>query len=278
MVTPKESYQKMDSREQALPATAGKIAIGRQLRHCPTVLSLGPRSTVADYSPEELTVIRKAAKIYFPTRLLAEPLAALGKNLFPSIQTYRFCGDKILQTHLFQVAGMPVPRTGIYYGPRQQSRIMDDFSPPFIAKVPRGSSRGLGVFLIHDQAQLFAFLRPHEPAYIQEYLPIARDLRVVILGQRIVHAYWREAESGDFRTNVTQGGRISLSNIPKAALDLARNAAGKCRFDHVGLDLCEYQTRWYLLEANMIFGLEGFAAAGLNYRDILKTMVERDEI
>ena len=268
----------MNSQEQVLPTTGVKIAIGRQLRHCPSVLCLGPRTTVADYSPEELTLIRKAAKIYFPTRLLAEPLAALGKPLFPSIQTHRFCGDKILQTHLFQVAGIPVPRTGIYYGPRQQSRIMDDFSPPFIAKIPRGSSRGLGVFLIRDQNQLSAFLRPHEPAYIQEYLPIARDLRVVVLGRHIVHAYWREAGSGDFRNNVTQGGRISFSNIPKAALDLARDAAGTCRFDHVGLDLCEYQKRWYLLEANMIFGLEGFIAAGLDYRDILKTMVERDEI
>lgn len=270
----------MDSRKQILPATAVKIAIGRQLRHCPTILNLGPRANVADYSPEELAVIRKAAKIYFPTRLLAEPLAALDKTLFPSIQTYRFCGDKIRQTNLFQVAGIPVPRTGIYYGPRQQACIMDDFSPPFIAKIPRGSSRGLGVFLIHDQVQLSAYLRlrPHEPAYIQEYLPIARDLRVVVLGRRIVHAYWREAGPDDFRTNVTQGGRISFSNIPKAALDLAQNAAGNCRFDHVGLDLCEYQKRWYLLEANMIFGLEGFVAAGLDYRDILKTMVERDEI
>lgn len=268
----------MDARERAISSAAMKIAIGRQLRHCPSVLSLGVRTTVADYAPEELALIRQAEKIYFPTRLLAEPLAALGKSLFPSIETYRFCGDKIMQSHLFQMAGLPVPRTGIYHGPRQRARILNDFSLPLIAKTPRHSSRGLGVYLLRTAGELQDYLGLNHPAYIQEYLPISRDLRVVVLGRRIVHSYWREARPGDFRNNVARGGRISFSPIPENAMDLALHAAGECRFDHAGLDLCEHEGQWHLLEANMIFGLAGFAAAGLDFREILKNMVERDEI
>lgn len=260
------------------PQVPSKIAIGRQLRHCPSVRCLGVKTNLSDYSPAELALIRNAAKIYFPTKLLAEALDALGKPIFPSIQTHRYAGDKILQTHLFQLLGLPMPRTKVYYGPRQQCCILKDFSLPLIAKVPRNSSRGLGVWLIRTKEQLHRYLDLGHPAYIQEYLSICRDLRVVVLGQKIIHAYWREAPSGEFRTNVACGGRVSFADAPDAALDLALAAAKRCRFDHVGFDFCEHQGRLHLLEANMTFGLKGFYAAGLNYHDILKSMVEADAL
>lgn len=261
---------------QDLPAR--KIAIGRQLRHCPSVLCLGARSNLAHYTSEERILIRRAPKIYFPTGLLAEPLAALGKPMYPSIQTHRFAGDKILQTRLFELLELPTPRTAIAYGPRQKSRIPEDFDLPLIAKVPRNSSRGLGVRLIRTREQLMFYLEQNTPAYIQEYLPLTRDLRVVIVGQRILNAYWREAPPGEFRNNVARGGRISFRDIPSAALDLALTTARWCGFDHVGMDICEHQDRHLILESNMTFGLEGFRAAGLDYPAILRTMVENEDI
>lgn len=255
-----------------------KISIGRQLRHCPFVRCLGARTNLSDYSPEELALILEAPKIYFPTGLLAEPLAALGKPTFPSVQTYRFAGNKILQTHLFHLLGLPMPRTRLYYGPRQQAQILQDFSLPLIAKVPRDSSKGLGVHLVQTAKELQEYLDLGHPAYIQEYLPIVRDLRVVILGRRIIHAYWREAPPGDYRSNVARGGRISFSDLPREALDLAQQSAVRCGFDHVGLDICEHKGLFYLLEANMVFGLEGFRRAGLDFRGILKNMVESNEV
>lgn len=251
-----------------------KLAIGRQLRHCPSVRCLGPRTNLSDYSAEELALIREAPKVYFPTGLLADPLAALGKPIFPSIQTYHFVGDKIRQTRLFQLLGLPMPRTEIYYGPRQQNRILTDFGLPLIAKVPRCSSKGLGVSLIRTRQELADYLSRVHPAYIQEYLPIHRDLRVVVLGRRVVHAYWRDAPPGDFRSNVARGARISLDGLPEVALELALETAVRCGFDHVGLDLCEHAGRFFLFEANMTFGLEGFRIAGLDFKTILKDMVE----
>jgi ribosomal protein S6--L-glutamate ligase len=255
-----------------------KICIGRQLRHCPSVRCLGVRSNLQDYPSEDLELIRRTPKIYYPTLLLAEALSAMGKIIFPSVQTIRYAGDKIRQTQLFYLLNLPVPRTRIYYGPRQKNAILNDFQFPFVAKVPRNSSKGKGVSLIGDQTQLKQYLHQVHPAYIQEYLPIRRDLRVVILGRAIVHAYWREAQISNFRTNVAQGGRIVLSSVPEQALRLALLVSTLCGFDQVGLDLCEFGGRFYILEANMNFGLEGFKAAGLDFREILKNMVEGDQI
>jgi len=266
----------MNAYQLVPPEKTPKLAIGRQLRHCPSVRCLGPRTNLSDYSAEELTLIREAPKIYFPTGLLADPLAALGKPTFPSIQTYRYAGDKIRQTRLFQLLGLPMPRTAIYFGPRQQDRILTDFDLPLIAKVPRRSSKGLGVYLVKTRQELADYLRRVHPAYVQEYLAIHRDLRVVVLGRRVVHAYWRNAPPGDFRCNVAQGARISLNGVPEAALSLAMKTAVHCGFDYVGLDFCEHEGRFLLLEANMNFGLKGFHAAGLDFKAILKDMVESD--
>lgn len=253
-----------------------KLAIGRQLRHCPSVRSLGMRQNLLDYPRAELELIRSASKIYYPTILLAEALTAMGKEIFPSIQTLRYAGDKVLQARLFQLLGLPLPRTRVYYGRRQKARILDDFPLPFVAKIPRNSSQGRGVALIRNQVQLRDYLSRVQPAYIQEYLPIRRDMRVVILGRVVVHAYWREAPADDFRTNVAQGGSIVLAPVPQEVLELALDAAKLCRFNQVGLDICEHQGNYYIFEANMAFGMDGFKAAGLDFRTILRNLVESD--
>ncbi|SDB45048.1 ribosomal protein S6--L-glutamate ligase [Desulfonatronum thiosulfatophilum] len=255
-----------------------KIAIGRQLRHCPSVHCLRTHGNLSDYTEQELELIRQAPKIYFPTILMAEALSAIGKPIFPSIQTIRYAGDKIRQTQLFQLLGLPMPRTRIYYGPRQKNSILDDFSFPLVAKVPRNSSKGRGVSLIRNQDELDRYTCLPHPAYIQEYLPIRRDIRIVILGGKPVHAYWRESCEGEFRTNISQGGKVVLEPVPDKALELAVQTAVKCRFDLVALDICVYSDQVYLLEANMTFGMDGFKAAGLDFRAMLRDMVENGDL
>ena len=58
-----------------------RIALGYQLRRCPSVLSIGVRTNLADYSSEERALIRNASKVYFPTIFFADALDAMGKKL-----------------------------------------------------------------------------------------------------------------------------------------------------------------------------------------------------
>ena len=76
-------------------------------------------------------------------------------------------------------------------------------------------------------------------AYIQEYLPSDRDMRVVVIGNEMVHAYWRIAPADDFRSNVAVGATISLDPVPENALDLALDTARSCRWDDVGIDIID---------------------------------------
>lgn len=254
------------------------IAFERRLRRCPQVITLGVRPNFEDYSSDEQALIRAADKIYYPSAFYAELLDTLGKATFPSYHTYKFTQDKIKQTALFALAGIAHPFTRVFYGKHQKSKILHYFNWPFIAKVPRGSALGKGVFLVESTDQLDRYCQMPGPAYIQEYLPMTRDIRVVVIGRRVVHAYWRIASDGEYRSNLSFGGRIDLDNVPPDALDFALHVAKVCNWDDVGLDICVHQGGYYVLEANMKYGHEGFRQAGIDYDQLMADLISRGVI
>lgn len=254
------------------------LALEARLRTCSNVRTIGVHPNFCDYSDEEARLIRDAGKIYYPTAFYADLFDALGKPTFPSYHTYKCVQDKIKQSALFQIAGLPHPATRVFYGKRQRQKIREYFSYPFIAKEPRGSAMGRGVFLIRNDDDLNAYTHDRHVAYVQQYLPIDRDIRVVVVGRQAVHAYWRIAGEGEFRTNVARGGRISMDPVPQAAIDLARRAAQVCGWDDVGMDICCHDGQCTILEANMKYGREGFRAAGIDYFRMMERMIDDGQI
>ncbi|MEE4113361.1 MAG: RimK family alpha-L-glutamate ligase [Desulfobacteraceae bacterium] len=254
------------------------LALEARLRACRNVRTIGVRPNFMDYSQEEVRWIRNAGKIYYPTAFYADLFDAVGKPTFPSYHTYKCVQDKIKQSALLQLAGLPHPVTRVFYGKRQQAKIREYFSYPCIAKEPRGSAMGRGVYLIGNDADLDAYTHDRHVAYIQEYLPTDRDIRVVVVGSRVVHAYWRIAMAGGFRSNVARGGRISLAPVPDAAVALAQRAAQVCGWDDVGMDICCHDGQFTILEANMKYGREGFRAAGIDYFQMMERMIDDGQI
>lgn len=254
------------------------IALEARLKDCKNVITLGVRPNFCDYSPEEAGMIRDARKIYYPTTFYAELFDAMGKETFPSYHTYKCVQDKIKQTALFDLLEIPHPRTRVFYGKRQKSNIHNHFKFPFIAKIPRGSAMGRGVYLIRNSEDLLSYCSLTNVAYIQEYIPSDRDIRVVVIGNEIVHAYWRIAPPDDFRSNVAVGATISFDPVPQNILDLALDTARKCQWNDVGIDIVDDNGALYVLEANMKYGKEGFRKAGMDYIKLMERMIENGHI
>ena len=253
-------------------------ALESRLAQCRNVVTLGVRPNFSDYSEAEAELLRGAEKIYYPSTHYADMFAAMGKQIFPSAHTYRFVQDKIKQTTLFQLLGVPIPRTRFFYGRRKREKILQYFDFPFVAKIARGSALGRGVYLIENREDLDRYCESATVAYIQAYLPVDRDVRVVVIGERVRHSYWRIGEPGEFRNNVEQGGHISFSPVPAEAVRLARETARRCGWDDVGMDICIYQGRPYVLEANMKYGKQGFHKAGMDYVKLMEEMIDNGEI
>lgn len=254
------------------------IALENRLRRCPSIITLGVRPNLSDYEPWQRDLIRKAAVIYYPTAFYADLFDTIGKRTFPSYHTYKYAQDKIKQTALFELLGIEHPRTRVFYGTHQKSLILKYFDFPFIGKVARGSALGRGVYLIRNETELAQYLRLGGPAYIQQYLPVDRDLRVIVIAGRAVHAYWRVAPSTNFRTNVSQGASISFSDIPNDAVGFAVEIARACRVDDVGLDIYHCNGNTGVFEFNVKYGKQGFERAGIDYDAMMDELIRNGRI
>ena len=245
------------------------VAFGSRLVGVPEVATLGVKPNFHDYTPIEQQQISDSRVILYPTLNYAQFFTTMGKRIFPSVETYLYADEKMKQTTLFHMLSIPHPKTRFYLQ-REFSRIREDFTFPFIAKIPRASARGRGVFKIDTSAELEQYLQKTKIAYIQEYIPHDRDLRVILINYEPVLAYWRKRTAENFRKNLYQGGVIDFDDLPHDIMPMVQDFARRCNFNDVGLDLLEYKGKWYVIEANMQYGREGFKKKNLVLKEVIR--------
>ncbi len=78
-----------------MPKRSKAIALGPRLRRCRNVLTLGVKPNIDDYGQKEISLIRNAPKIYYPSTLYADLFDTMGKQTFPTYHTYKYAQDKI---------------------------------------------------------------------------------------------------------------------------------------------------------------------------------------
>lgn len=208
--------------------------------------------------------IAAADWVLFPEEWQLNPLLyALQVRVFPSVPSYRFGQDKVQLTRaLWAFCPEHVPETRILAAtPEAANDVLEIFALPFVVKDPR-SAQGRGVHLIEGRRALFSLLPRLPVLYAQEYLEIARDLRVVWVGDQVVCAYWRWGRDG-FHHNLAQGGEADFRDVPQAPLALVARVARHFGVDHGGFDLAEVCGHWYFLELNLRFGTAGLSQLGL---------------
>ena len=115
------------------------------------------------------------------------------------------------------------------------SAVEESLGYPAVAKRAVGSW-GQGVELVRDRAELIAFLRAAYPApvIVEEYIAAShgRDARIYMVGREPVAAMRRYGTGGDFRANITGGGRAEPWTPPTEYVDTARAA-----MDALGLEV-----------------------------------------
>jgi RimK family alpha-L-glutamate ligase len=176
--------------------------------------------------------------------------------------------DKYLSLARLAAAGLPVPRTVVAQVPADVMRGWEDLGRDCVVK-PLFGSRGRDLERLRDPAEVTGWLAAREGrrevAYLQEYVAHPGwDARILIVGERWF-AMRRHAPAGDWRTNVSRGGRPEAFTPPAAWVDLARRAAATLAAEVAGVDLAEAADgRIVILEVNAVPGwraLEAVTAA-----------------
>ncbi len=180
---------------------------------------------------------------------LARYLEKLGIRVFNSSKSIAICDDKSL-THLeLMNKGIKMPRTIIapmtysnigYTNYDFLDKVKDKLDFPIVVKEVFGSF-GMQVYIANNKDDLENIVRDHgnSPLIFQEYIETSkgRDIRLQTVGNQVVAAMYRYNETGDFRANISNGGKMKGYNPTKEQKNLALKAANALGLDFAGVDL-----------------------------------------
>ena len=223
-------------------------------------------------------VIKAADWILFPEYWQVNALVyGWKKKIFPSISSFHLGHDKVEMTRIFQaICPENTPFTQILaHTETAVERVLDEFCFPFVAKEVR-NSMGQGVFLIENSKDFMDYARSNSVLYVQEYLPISRDLRLVLVGSKVVAGYWRKAAPGQFHNNVSRGGSVSFDDIADGAVQLVESFAQQTGINHAGFDVAEVDGHFYFLEFNIRFGTRALTDRGIRLSQYIESYLNKN--
>ena len=175
------------------------------------------------------------------------------------------CVDKFYTTALLQEAGLPVPETVVCESAADALVAFRTMGDAIIK--PIFGSLGHGMVRVTDPDIALRVVEPLAQVssvfYVQRTVDHdGRDIRVFVVGGRVVGAIERTAPSGEWRTNVSRGGSVTPFELPLEWERMALAATAAVGADYAGVDLlpsCDGQV--FVLEVNGIPGWKGLQQA-----------------
>ena len=220
---------------------------------------------------------------------LAEALEMRGLRLFNCARAIELCDDKAMM-HRELDGLVPMPRTysapftyeNIGYNDRSfVEKLFGALSAPLVIKEVCGSF-GQQVYLARDIDEANAILDRvgGRRVIFQEFVAssFGRDLRLNVVGGRVIASMLRFNEHGDFRANISNGGSM-LPHVPTPEEEaLAIEAAEILGLDFCGVDLLFGEDGPLLCEVNSnahfksIYDCTGVNAADEIMAHIIRTV------
>jgi len=162
-------------------------------------------------------------------------------------------------------AGLPVPDAFFGRAPRSLADWTDHLPGRVTHKRTIGTN-GRGMTVASPEETVSPKIDGGH-SFVQEFLRTDEgrpsDIRIYVVGGRIVGAMRRRAADGEWRTNVALGGDVEdvtneLSDVQRR---IAIEAVDTLGLDIAGVDLMVSDGQWYVLEVNATAGFKGLFEA-----------------
>ncbi|NLC18129.1 MAG: RimK family alpha-L-glutamate ligase [Clostridiales bacterium] len=180
---------------------------------------------------------------------LALYLEKLGYPVFNSSRAIGICDDKALTHLILMNSGIPMPETMIapftfenigYTNYDFLKRVADRLAYPLIVKECFGSF-GQQVYLINSYDELLAKMKDigPKPVIFQRFIKssFGRDIRLQVVGDKVIAAIYRYSDKGDFRANLTNGAKMKPYIPTDRQCELALQACKLIGLDFAGVDI-----------------------------------------
>lgn len=170
-------------------------------------------------------------------------------------ESIRNAANKYYSLHLLKKAGIPVPDTVVTSDADVAMDALDRWGEA-VTK-PIFGYKGIGIRRFQSDFDLYdsnrdsfgEILSERGVLYLQEFIPIERDIRAFVVGDRVAGAIYRYARNG-WITNLSQGGtpeRCTLNSEQEEACVLASRSVGTA---FAGVDIAETDDGFLILEVN----------------------------
>lgn len=175
--------------------------------------------------------------------------------------------DKLRSLQLLSRKGIGLPVTGFCHSPDNiQDLIKLVGGAPLVIKLLEGT-QGIGVVLAETkkaaESVIEAFMGLKANIMVQEYIKEAggADIRCFVIGDKVVAAMKRQAQEGEFRSNLHRGGSAEVIKLTPEERSTAVRSARIMGLNVAGVDILRSNHGPVVMEVNSSPGLRGIEEA-----------------
>ena len=199
-------------------------------------------------------------------------LEKVGVCMVNSRYTVELTSDKYRTYLKLQDFGLTQPKTVLIPNKDGVNDALEslDTEFPIIMKTLEGS-KGVGVLFVESERSLISLIQllfnqdENTDLLIQEFKKTEYDVRVIVLGGKVIGAMQRDVVEGDFRSNVSQGAEIKTFNLTELEVEQSLLASKAVDGKWAAVDFIPSENREteppYILEVNHSPGTGGVEKA-----------------
>ncbi len=185
--------------------------------------------------------------------------------------------DKLRTLQLLAQAGVALPKSGSGNAQEDAAALIAMVGgAPLVVKLLEGT-HGIGVMLADTEASAQSVMEAlyglQKNLLVQEFIREAdgSDIRCFVVGGRVVASMKRQAQKGEFRSNLHRGGSASPVRITPQERAMATKATRVIGLHIAGVDMLRSRYGPIVLEVNASPGLEGIE--GATDKDVADAMI-----
>ena len=230
-----------------------------------------------------VAIVRGSVRLKQSWLDLLTQLEKIGVCMVNSRQTVSISADKYRTYLKLQDFGLTQPKTVLIPDVDGIEKTLDSLDKkfPLILKTLEGS-KGVGVLFIESERSLKSIVQllfsqnKDVDLLMQEYIKTDGDIRVIVLGGKVIASMKRDVVEGDFRSNVSQGAKVSEYPLSDLEIEQCLLAAKAIDGSWTAVDFIPSSDKEnkppYILEVNHSPGTEGIEEA--TNKNIVKMVLE----
>lgn len=233
-------YDTIRWEEKALFDAGKKKGIDIKMVNCKNLfLSL-------DKSKDSFETVLQRCVSYYRSLHSTAALEGKGVNVINCLNTSIFAGNKLFTHMLLQKQGISTPFSVVAFSEEAALEALEKNGYPMVLK-PTVGSWGRMIALLKDRDSAEGIIESREKMYpiyqvyyLEEFVQRPpRDIRAIMIGDKVVAAIYRYSGDGQWKTNMALGGRAEMCKVTKELEDVCIKAKNAVFGQIVGVDLME---------------------------------------